>query len=140
MSKYDLLEDHLRDSGRESAPMTFGEIEHVIGAKLPPSAFRHRPWWSNNPSNSVITHAWLRAGYRTEKVDMEGRKLVFRRSAPDAPPPVARDGPAPGGGEASGARRPGLVSGVFGALAGTVTFAPGADPTAPTGEDWDAAR
>ena len=119
--------------------MTFGEIERIIGAKLPPSALKHRPWWSNNPSNSVITHAWLRAGYRTEKVDMEGRRLVFRKSALDAPPLAAHDEPVPEGGEASGARRPGLLSGVSGAPAGTVTFAPGADPTAPTGEDWDAA-
>ncbi len=140
MSKYKPLEIHLRDSGRDTAPMTFGEIERIIGAKLPPSAFRHRPWWSNNPSNSVITDAWLRAGYKTEKVDMEGRKLVFRRSASDAPPPGTRDEPAPEGVEASDARRPDLVSRVFGALKGTVTFAPDADPTAPTGEDWDAAR
>ena len=140
MSKYEPLETHLRDSGQESVPMTFDEIERIIGAKLPPSASRHRPWWSNNPSNSVITHAWLRAGYRTANVDMAGRKLVFRRSAPDAPPPVTRDEPAPEGGAASGARRPSLLSGMFGALAGTVTFAPGTDPTAPTGEDWDAAR
>ena len=82
MSKYGPLETHLRRSGQTSVPMTFGEIEHVIGAKLPPSAFKHRPWWSNNPSNSVITHAWLGAGYKTAEVDMTGRKLVFRKSAP----------------------------------------------------------
>ena len=127
MSKYDPLETYLRDSGRAEVPMTFDEIGRVIGADLPPSAFKHRPWWSNNPSNSVITDAWLRAGYRTANVDMPGRKLVFRKSAP-------------GGGAASEQPRPGVFQGIFGALAGTVTFAPGTDPAAPTGEEWDAAK
>ena len=79
MSQYEPLETHLRKSGRASVCMTFDEIKDVIG-ELPPSAFRHRPWWSNNPSNNPMTHAWLRAGYRTANVDMEGRKLVFRKS------------------------------------------------------------
>ena len=61
MTKYAALEDHLRNSGQDAVPMTFADIERVIGADLPPSAFKHRPWWSNNPSNSVITHSWLKA-------------------------------------------------------------------------------
>lgn len=84
MSQYEPLEIHLRDSGQESVPMTFGEIEKIIDAKiidakLPPSAFRHRPWWANDRSH-IQAHSWLRAGYRTENVDMAGRKLVFRKS------------------------------------------------------------
>ncbi len=137
MSKYGPLETHLRRSGQTSAPMTFGEIERVIGAKLPPSAFKHRPWWSNNPSNSVITHAWLGAGYKTAEVDMTGRKLVFRKSAPAA---TAAPGIGDSGHDADEARRPGPFARIFGALAGTVTVAPGTDLTAPADEKWDAAR
>ena len=133
MSKYGPLETHLRRLGQTSVPMTFGEIERVIGAKLPPSAFKHRPWWSNNPSNSVVTHAWLGAGYRTAKVDMTGRKLVFRKSAP---PPGSGDG----GRDPDEARHPGFFARIFGALAGTVTVPPGTDLTAPADEKWDAAR
>ena len=70
MSKYDPLADHLRGSGQESVPMTFADIEQVIGAKLPQSAFTHRAWWSNNPTNNVMTRAWLEAGYTTAEVDM----------------------------------------------------------------------
>lgn len=77
MSKYDPLGDHLRDSGQESVPMTFDEIEGIIA--LPPSAFEHRQWWENDLSHSQA-RAWRRAGYRTESVDMEGCKLVFRKS------------------------------------------------------------
>ena len=79
MSKYAPLAAHLREVGQETVPMTFADIERIIGTNLPPSAFKHRPWWSNNPANSVITRSWLEAGYKTAKVDMAGQKLVFRQ-------------------------------------------------------------
>jgi hypothetical protein len=59
--------------------MTFAEIERVTGTKLPTSARKYRPWWSNNARNSVMTKVWLDAGFRTEQVDMVSRKVVFRR-------------------------------------------------------------
>jgi hypothetical protein len=64
--------------------MSFKEIEEVIGAPLPPSAFKHRAWWSNKPGNSVMTGAWLAAGYLSSDVDMAGRKLTFRRTQSNA--------------------------------------------------------
>ena len=135
MSKYAALEVHLRESGQESVTMTFAEIERVIGADLPPSAFKHRPWWSNNPSNSVITHSWLKAGYKTENVDMASKKLDFVKTAQYPPAAeigshVLRDA-APA--EAAS------FSLVFGALKGTVTIKEGADLTAPVEADWEAA-
>ena len=121
MSKYAALEVHLRESGQESVAMTFAEIERVIGADLPPSAFKHRPWWSNNPSNSVITHSWLKAGYKTENVDMAGKKLDFVKTAQYAPAGeagshVLRDAAPPAAAS---------FSLVFGALKGTVTIKEG---------------
>ena len=70
---------HLRDSGRAEIPMTFSEVEQVIGTRLPPAARKHRALWSNNPSNWVMTKAWLAAGYETANVDMQARTLVFRK-------------------------------------------------------------
>lgn len=104
--------------------MTFEEIERVIGAPLPPSAFRDRAMWSNNPSGWVMKKYWLAAGYRTEQVDTKNGRLVFRR-APAAPPADAGGDP---------------VARIFSALKGTVTIAPGTDLTAPIDADWDAAR
>ena len=75
-SKYAPIESHLRDSGQERVPMTFEEIERVIGAPLPPSAFRDRAMWSNNPSGWVMKKYWLAAGYGTEQVDMKNGRLV----------------------------------------------------------------
>ena len=132
-SKYAPLESHLRDSGRAHVPMTFSEIERVVGLRLPPAAFKHRALWSNNPGNWVMTKAWLAAGYETEKVDMEKRKLVFRKAVPDAPIPDT-------GGDSSRAERSGSFADIFGALKDTVTISPGTNLTDPTGEDWNAAR
>ena len=151
-SKYEPLGDYLGEKGEPEIPMTFEAIEEVIGAELPRSAFDHRAWWSNNPSNSVITHAWLNAGYKSAEVDMAGRKLVFRKSVEAGPPPGTDDaepGPdippsEPGSGQegagATEAPSGGFLSSIFGALKGTVTIKPGTDLTEPVGEDWDAAR
>ena len=146
MSKYQPLEAHLRNAGRAQVPMTFGEIEKIIGAGLPPSAFKHRAWWSNNPSNSVITHAWLEAGYKTADVDLPGRKLMFHRSTPPrlhANPPLEPGGGPTVHGEANAPpeiANAGFFSRIFGALKGTVTVRPGTDLTAPVDTEWEAGR
>ena len=119
--------------------MTFQAIERIVGAKLPPSAYKYRAWWSNNPTNSVITHAWLDAGYKTANVDMPGRKLVFRKFLPDEPSPEIVDGRHVQD-NAAEAVAAGAFSRIFGALKGTVTITPGTDLTSPVGENWDAAR
>jgi hypothetical protein len=128
MAKYEPLKNFLARSASGEVPMRFSEIEQIIGAPLPPVAFKHRAWWSNNPSNSVITLAWLGAGYKTERVDMASQRLVFRRTAdhPTPAPPVGR--PANGG----------IISTLRQALGGTVRVDDGVDLTAPAGEVWDA--
>jgi len=81
MGKYDALGKFLAKQFGSEIPMTFAEIESVTGVKLPPKAQHHRAWWSNNPSNNVMTKVWLDAGFRTEQVDMASRKLVFARKS-----------------------------------------------------------
>lgn len=138
MSKYAALETYLLESGQEVVSMTFGDVERVIGADLPPSAFKHRPWWSNNPSNSVITNSWLKAGYKTENVDMAGQKLIFVKAAQYPPPPESGVHALRDATPATAAASGGFLSRVFGVLEGTVTIKPGTDLTAPVGSDWDA--
>ena len=70
MGKYDPLGEFLTRRSAEMAPMTFAEIEQVLGRKLPPAAGKHAAFWSNNPSNNVMTKVWLDAGYRTEQLDL----------------------------------------------------------------------
>ena len=119
--------------GAVHVAMTFSEIEHIIGAPLPPAAFKHRALWSNNPSNWVMTKAWLAAGYETEKVDMTNSKLVFRKAVTRTPAPDA-------GSESSTRERSGSFVDVFGTLKDTVTISPGTNLTDPIDEDWNAAR
>jgi hypothetical protein len=106
--------------------MSFAQIERVIGAKLPPSANEHRAWWSNNPSNSVMTKAWLDAGFRSEQVDLEGRKLVFRRTREGG----SRDG-GPSQGDATRKQHP-----LIGCMKGTIWIAPDLDLTKPAMPEW----
>ena len=133
MSKYAPLESHLRESRQMQVSMTFEEIEQVIGAPLPPAARRHRALWSNNPSNWVMTKAWLAAGYETEQVNMKHAKLVFRKA-------VRETASTDGGNGPSATERSGSFATVFGQLKDTVTIAPGTDLTDPIDEDWNAGR
>jgi len=80
MGKYEPLTEHLRRLDRDRIEMTFAQIQDVIGTKLPSSAKLYRAWWSNNPSNSVMTTAWRDAGFRSEQVDMNAGTVVFSRT------------------------------------------------------------
>jgi hypothetical protein len=115
MSKYDGLGNYLLRQNTELVPMRFSEIEHVTGTKLPPKAQHHRAWWSNNPSNNVLTKVWLAAGFRTEQVDMVARRLVFRRSG-KAVASAMREDTQPFQGQFS------AVHPLIGALKGTFTI------------------
>ncbi|HET7848573.1 MAG TPA: hypothetical protein VFL51_05870 [Pseudolabrys sp.] len=122
MSKYTPLADYLKGQGRDSVPMTFAEIERVTGVKLPPSARKHRPWWSNNPHNSAMTRVWLDAGFESEQVDMQKRKLVFKRVR------------KPKGEDAE--EKP--FHPLYGYMKGLIRVMPGVDLTQPADPEWAA--
>ena len=90
-SRYAPLAVYLRKSGRAEIPMTFDDIERVIGSKLPPRASTHRAWFSNNPTSNPMTRAWLAAGYKSADVDMTRRKLVFRKIVSEQPAAELRE-------------------------------------------------
>lgn len=122
MGKYEPLTEFLRNQHSGEVRMTFEQIEHVIGRKLPPVAQRHRAWWSNSPSNNVMTRAWIEAGFRSEQVDMAARKLVFRREKRT---------------EHSNSREATLGSHpLFGCMKGTVHIPEGVDLTEPADPEW----
>jgi len=131
LAKYAALGEFLRKQVGSQIPMTFERIEKITGGKLPPSASRHRAWWSNNPDNSVMTKVWLDAGFQSEQVDMEGRRLVFRRIAPRGPKVLESDTSNGAGPPATSNRHP-----LFGWLKGTVRIAPGVDLTQPADPEW----
>ena len=123
MSKYDPLTEHLMRRGQARIPMRFSEIEAVLGFQLP-SSKSYRAWWSNNPSNNVMTKAWLAAGYRTEQVDLEGERVVFAKQDKDEASKKEPTGRPKG-------RHP-----AWGALKGTTIIRPGTDLTEPAEPEW----
>ena len=131
MGKYEPLGQFLRKQRTSEVPMTFREIEKITGVKLPPKAQHHRAWWSNNPDNNVMTKVWLAAGFESAQVDMEGRKLVFRRvaKAPEATTGFAEPVQKPYA--TKDGRHP-----AFGALKGMIKIAPGVDLTEPAFPEW----
>jgi hypothetical protein len=134
MGKYQPLGDFLRQQHSEMVPMKLEEIERLLGSALPKSSQHHRAWWSNNPDNNVMTKVWLEAGFQTEQVDIEKRRLVFRRTRRDkeseTAPPASR--PSTGTGLPGEAPRHPL----FGALQGLVRVMPGTDLTKPADPNW----
>jgi hypothetical protein len=77
MSRYDKLKQFLKNAKGTDVDMSFAQIEAVLGRALPPSALKHRAWWSNNPDNNVMTQAWLAAGYQSCDVDMVAKSVTF---------------------------------------------------------------
>jgi hypothetical protein len=127
MSKYAPLGDFLRKQKAGLVPMTFAQIEEIVGSKLPRSQ-QYPAWWSNNPWNNVMTQVWLDAGFVTEQVDVVGHKLVFRKVRERA-----KEGPNSGPAETANvlARHP-----LIGWLEGTVQVPPGVDLTQPADPEW----
>ena len=118
MSKYEPLPRFLASVGETARRMSFGEIERILGFKLPKSAYQHEAWWSNNATGHSHARAWQKSGWRTEAVDLTARKVTFQQ---DARLPSSARSADP-----------------WGCMAGTVTFMPGVDLTAPSGERWNA--
>lgn len=131
MTKYAPLGDHLRRQRTAEVAMTFAQIERIIGGKLPASQY-HRAWWSNNPWNNVMTKVWLDAGFVTEQVDIERRKLVFRRVAKEHTPMGHLE-------EATQKSEEHFASGrhpLFAALKGLTRIPAGTDLTQPADPEW----
>lgn len=125
MSKYEPLSHFLASTFGAAQRMSFAEIERILGFKLPKSAYEHQAWWSNNPTGHSHARSWSDAGWRTEGVDLAGRKVTFQRTKAVAPPSSGSST------ERSPKRDP------WGCMAGTITIMPGVDLTAPT-ETWNA--
>jgi hypothetical protein len=132
MSKYAPLEHHLESQRLERVPMTFSEIERVLESALPPSARKHRAWWSNNPTNSVMTYSWLAAGYKTTEVNLESEKVVFVRTSDPTPTPT----PTPGRRDATRSGGADGIAPLVGCMRGSAVVAAGVDLSQPADPEW----
>lgn len=141
MSKYKPIEKNLIASGKKIVVLKFDEIANIIDSELPASAFKHRAWWSNNETNSVIAHAWLDAGYKTRNVDVQNCTLEFHKCLDKNHLHKFDDEQRPHGRELTGViPENSLLGRVTGILKGTVTVYPDTDLIEPLAEEWNALK
>jgi hypothetical protein len=81
--KYTPLENYLRglpESQREVA-LGFQQIERILNAKLPSSAYEDRRWWDHETEGNHLTRrAWANAGWKIESVDVNQQRVKLIRS------------------------------------------------------------
>lgn len=79
--KYRALYEHLGKLPSSQWRTTFGEVERILGFRLPASARTHRPWWANSYSGAGLSQslAWQAAGWKTTEVDLGSERLIFVR-------------------------------------------------------------
>ena len=69
MSKYGPLGHYLSRQSAGSVVLSFSEIEGIIEASLPASAYKYSAWWANetNPhARHVHCRAWITAGFHAQ--------------------------------------------------------------------------
>ena len=74
MGKYDPLFRHLNSNGNSQVALSYAEIENILSATLPTSAYKYKEWWDNN--SHVQSKSWREAGYTVETVCL-GDKVIF---------------------------------------------------------------
>ena len=80
--KYTPLEHYLRDLplNRKETTLSFEQIEKIINAKLPPSAYGFQQWWENEKEgNHVNARAWANPGWKVESVDFNRKQVNLVR-------------------------------------------------------------
>jgi len=121
MAVYAPMMRFLTGQASDRVRLNFQEVERILGRPLPKSAGDYQAWWANDPTHSQAK-AWLKAGWQTENLNLDGRTVEFVRvRKPVRMPTQAAPTPDP-----------------WGALAGSVTILDEAALTSPSGEAWDA--
>ena len=127
MSKYAPLELFLKSAAVDTLTLTFTQIELIIKDQLPPSARKHRPWWSNDTSNNAMTQSCIAAGFKVTQVNMNDESLVFVKAGDENASEKSSN---------SSVLEESHVHPAFGCLRGTVTIPRDIDLTAPAMPEW----
>lgn len=73
MAKYTPIYEYLSGlpQSKNELTLSFGQIERIIGDRLPKSAHEYRPWWGNEQSGShVQAKSWMNAGWKVDEVNL----------------------------------------------------------------------
>ncbi|HYS39605.1 MAG TPA: hypothetical protein VEO01_28640 [Pseudonocardiaceae bacterium] len=76
VGKFSALWAWLRDQTVDQLPVTFNEIEEIVGVPLPASCRRHPAHWSSY-DGSAVARAIQDAGWAATKVDLKQQRLVL---------------------------------------------------------------
>lgn len=78
--KYEPLSDYLATLSGDEVCFTLAEIEAILGAPLPPTAWRRGAWWANSSRlDHPQSRAWLARGWRVS-ADVNNGAVTFYRS------------------------------------------------------------
>jgi predicted HNH restriction endonuclease len=83
MTKYQPLAEYLSRQHSTELKLLFTEVEAILEAELPDSAYRLRQWWENPADEkhwSGQSRAWLSTGWKVDKVDFAQRHVTFKRT------------------------------------------------------------
>ena len=84
-SKYTPLRDFLlevSDDGTNDVVLTYEEIERLLQAELPKSAYGQQTiglWWRNDASHTQARNGWLAAGWWVQSIDRRSKRVYFTR-------------------------------------------------------------
>ena len=80
--RYAPLGQNLANAKGETATLSFGRIESILGAALPKSAATHRAWWANeNLGGNVQAKAWMSVGWRVTGVNLGRSSVTFSKQS-----------------------------------------------------------
>ncbi len=80
-SRYTPLADWLngKSGSRDTVKLSFEQVEEIIGADLPNSAYKHRAWWANDSVTHNHSKLWLDVGWRRSYLNMSEQHVTFVR-------------------------------------------------------------
>ena len=80
--KYDPLAEHLATLAGDEVCFTFAEIEAMLGAPLPRTAWERSMWWANSHrADHPQARAWLGSGWTVSADVNNGTVTFYRREA-----------------------------------------------------------
>lgn len=89
--KYGPLSEYLTTLTGDEVCFTFAEIEAILGATLPPTAWQRSMWWANSPRpDHPQSRAWLASGWTVSADVNNGAVTFFRRDPASSSQAVRR--------------------------------------------------
>lgn len=77
-NKYSPLKNYLISIKTDELHLTFVDIENILNATLPKTAYTNKAWWSYNDPTHCQSEAWTSANFKPQ-VYLEEKYIVFKR-------------------------------------------------------------